>query len=186
MASTFSNAQKAKQALPDSTQIKNSVTGFYKWYVANWEKTAAFKLYKGKGKKDAPPYIIDWKAVERYFTYLRNNAPNLSEAFLKNERAIYQESEEAFKKYPEDELPSGFDYDHFTNSQEEPGYFMQELLKKGNKWVITMLPDNKAHVNVLYKEGDVFFCGDMVKEKSGWKISGVACESNSAETEQKN
>lgn len=96
MAVNLSIAQKKASTLPDSTQIKNTITGFYKWYNANWKKVLAFKLYKGKEKADVPPYIINWKEVERYFAFLRKNAPHLSEAFIENERKIYKGKRKRF------------------------------------------------------------------------------------------
>jgi hypothetical protein len=157
LAASFGQAQKAKKPLPDSAQIKNTITSFYKWYNTNWQKVKAFKLYKGKTKKDAPPYEINWIEVEKYFAYLHKNVPYLSEAFFEEERKRFKRIEKDFKDNPDEEMPSGFDYDHFTNSQEEPSYFMSELLKKDNNWLITFLSGGKAHLTVLYKEGDVFF-----------------------------
>lgn len=168
-------------AAQDSTQIKIAINDFYKWYNSNWEKVNAYKLYKGKHKKDEPPYVIDWKEVDRYIAYLRKNATVLSETFLAAERKRIKEIEKDFIENPDEEMPSGFDYDHFTNSQEEPGYFITELNKKGNKWTINYPSKNKAHLVILYSEGDVFFCSDLTREKRTWKIAGLNCESGSSE-----
>lgn len=176
--STLCYAQKKPAPVSESTQVRNTITSFYKWYNVNWKKITAFKLYKGKNGEEGPPYIIDWKEAEKYFAYLRKNVPYLSEAFIESERTIYKSSEKDFIKYPEDELPSGFDYDHFTNSQEEPKYFLDELLKKDKKWKIEIQPGGKAHVDVHYKEGDLFFCSDLIKEHKKWKIADLACETN--------
>jgi hypothetical protein len=170
------NAQLKRTVVSDSAQIRSTVINFYKWYLANWKKLAAFKLYGGKSGKDAPPYTINWKEVEKYFAYIRTNVPYLSEAFIENERAIYKESEQEFKKNPEDEIPAGFDYDHFTNSQEDPQYLWQELIKKSNKWKIVVSPDGTAVVQVDTKEFPQIFCGRMKKEKSRWKIASTLCE----------
>lgn len=165
-----------KKEASDSAQIKATVILFYKWYNLNWKKPAAFKLYKGKEKANSPPYVIDWAEAERYFAYLRKSVPYIGEGFIATEKKRLQESEEAFQKFPEDEVPAGFDYDPFTNSQEDTRIFLGELRKGSKKWRIVFPEKGRAHVSVLYPEGDSFFCSDLVKEKSGWKITNSSCE----------
>lgn len=165
-----------KKEAPDSAQIKATVIHFYKWYNLNRKKPAAFKLYKGKEKANSPPYVIDWAEAERYFAYLRKSVPYIGEGFIATEKRRLLESEEAFQKFPEDEVPAGFDYDPFTNSQEDTRIFLQELLKGSKKWRITFPEKGQAHVSVLYPAGDSFFCSDLVKEKSAWKIIKPSCE----------
>lgn len=68
IATTIScRSQQATINIPDSVQIKNTIIDFYKWYNANWNKLAAYKLYKSKNDKEGPPYIINWKEAASYF-----------------------------------------------------------------------------------------------------------------------
>ena len=187
----FLQAQKVKKALPDSTQIKNTLTGFYKWYDANWQKLTAFKLYKGKNQNDEPPYRINWKEVDRYFAYLRKNSSHLSEAFIEEERERFKRIEQDFQNHPEEEIPSGFDYDRFTNTQEEPSYFLQELLRKDNQWQ-TYVNGNTASLSIAqpsFKEQPLathhFFCVEMRKEKGKWKITRLDCDLTENSIEEK-
>ncbi len=176
LATNFCQAQKVKKAPPDYAQIKNTINAFYKWYNTNWKKTNSFKIYKSKQGTEGPPYVIDWKEAERYFNHLRKNVSYLSEAFIQNEKQGFKNSEEDFKKYPEDELPSGFDYDHFTNTQEEPAYFLQELMKKDNQWKFNAGTAGTIIVTIISNDGAVFFCGQMKKEKGVWKIADTQCD----------
>ena len=171
---------QAKKVLPGSAQVKNTVISFYKWYNQNWKKIDAFKLYKSKKGNDGPPYVIDWKAVEGYFSYLRKNVPYAGEDFIANERKHFKKAEKDFKSNPEEEIPMGFDYDRFTNSQEEPKWFVGELLKKDKHWTITMQGSATASVSITQKtdEGSshTFFCIDLVKEKGRWVLAKLGCE----------
>jgi len=91
--------------------------------------------------------MIDWKEADKYFNFMRKNA-SVGEAFVENEKAFLQRVEKNFKEDPEEEMPVGFDYDRFTNSQEEPKWFWDELIKKTNVWTIIVdkSDDTKAHV----------------------------------------
>ncbi len=175
LATIFSAGQQ--KSTGDLALAKGTIINFYKWYNVNWKKLAAFKLYKGKEKADHPPYVIDWEEASRYFDYLRKSVPYLAEGFIATEKKRLTECEKDFLKNPEDDVPAGFDYDSFTNSQEGTGVFLKDLLKKSNKWKITYPEKGQAHVSVMYPEGDLFCCADLVKEKGAWKITGLSCES---------
>lgn len=167
----------AQKKIPsDSAQARTTVTNFYKWYNTNWKKLSAFRLYKGKTKKDSPPYVIDWEEAGRYFSYLRKNVPYFAEGFITTEKKRLTKAEIYFQKAPEDDIPAGFDYDSFTNSQESPGVFLKELLNGSNRWKIIYPEKGQAHISVMYPEGDLFCCSDLVKEKGVWKITGLSCE----------
>jgi hypothetical protein len=179
---TASMAQEKKASKTDSTAVRKTVVAFYQWYNTNWKKVDAFQLYKSKKGNDGPPYVIDWRQVEKYFTFLRTKAPMLGKAFIEYERAFFKHAEQSFKDNPEEEMPVGFDYDRFTNSQEEPSLFWKELTKKSNRWVVTIddQDKNKAYVRVYpavkQSTEDQVLCGTMVKEKGVWKIGRLHCE----------
>ena len=172
------HAQQKPKATPDSVQVKSNILSFYKWYNKNWRRLAAFELYKSKKGKKGPPYIINWKEAEASFTYLRNQAPFLSKAFIESERQAFKNIDAEFVKYPEDEVPAGFDYDRFTHTQEDTKWFWQELNKKTNKWAIDFGGD-EANVVVTDREADkgqYIFCGKLLKEKGRWMIAKLSCD----------
>ena len=176
----FSYAQPGKGVNSDSALIKNSILTFYNWYNKNYAKLQTFTLYTGTKTKDSPPYKINWKEAERYFTYLRTSVPNMGEEFIKNQRIFFKQCDSAFKVDVEDELPYVFDYDWYTNSQEGPEYLVGEL-KKSKQWMTT-INGNDATVDVLgfYMDGGnkvetVVMCFGMKKEKGKWKIARIGC-----------
>jgi len=177
-----SNAQSLTQ---DSIQIRNTVMNFYNWYVKNSQRLMTFKLYYSIKKKDEPPYRINWKEAERYLAYIRSSVPGLGEAFIKNQRRFLKEIDSVFKVDTEDEIPYGFDYDWYTNSQEEPEYLVDKL-KKSKLWAIMYPSDSTVDV-VIYGPGNVehgdeiIHCISMAKEKNKWKIASIArCNSELA------
>src|SRR3982750_2097846 len=93
----ISSAQTGKTVNNDSLQIKNSIFTFYNWYNKNYTKLQAFNLYSSIKTKDAPPYKINWKEVDRYQSFLRTSVPNISEEFIKNQRIFLQQCDSAFK-----------------------------------------------------------------------------------------
>ncbi len=181
-------SQKATKA--DSMQIRTTITAFYTWYNKNWQKMSNFRLYTGTRSIDNPPYKINWKEAEKYFGYIRTSVPQLGEAFISNERIFLKECDSAFKADPSEEMPYGFDYDRFTNSQEDPQWLLDEL-KKSRLWEITSV-NNTANVDVLgsfLEQGKevetVVMCFEMKKEKARlndkvgqgkWKIAKIGCK----------
>ena len=162
----------------DSTQIRSTINSFYNWYNKNWQKVAAFKLYT-KRTQD-PPYMINWKEVERYLLWLRKNAPQLGEEFAKRERLFFRQCDSAFKTQVQDEVPYGFDGDRFTNSQELPQTLIDEL-KKAKQWVVN-IDNDEATVEVLGSYTDkgkeietLTICFVMKKERAKWTIAQIGC-----------
>src|SRR5688572_27122267 len=100
----FSFSALGQTTKSDSIAIRKSVIGFYKWYNASWKKVESFSLYKSNNDKGGPPYRIDWMEAEKYFSYMRKNAP-VGEAFIENERSFLQRVDQDFKDDPEEEMP---------------------------------------------------------------------------------
>ena len=180
LAALLSAGQTEKTSIADSVQIRNTIITFYNWYNKNYTKFQAFTLYTSVKTKEGPPYKINWKEAERYFIFLRTAVPGLSEAFIKNQRIFFKQCDSAFKVNTEDEIPYGFDYDWYTNSQEEPQWLVDEL-KKSKQWV-TSVKGNDANVDVLgyyidqgNKVETVVMCFSMKKEKGKWKIAKIGC-----------
>ncbi len=165
---------KAQTLNAEQRLVKQVVVDFYKWYAINDAKLYKFKLYKGKIEKDTPPYIVDWKVAEKYFTYIRKNVPWLGEAFIDNERKFLKQCQQSFNKYPEDEMPIGFDYDRFTDTQEDAKYTLSgTVLNKKMLWQINIKNNTtKAEVFISEKQKtDEISKIEVVKEKDFWKIS---------------
>ena len=164
------SASQAQTLSAEQQAVKKVVVDFYKWYAANDAKLYNFKLYKGKVVKDAPPYIIDWKVAEKYFNYVRKNVTWLGQAFIINERKFLKQCQQNFNKYPEEEMPMGFDYDRFTDTQEDAKYTLDEyILNKKMTWQIN-IKNAVAIVFINVKNKDRSKV-ELVKENGTWKIS---------------
>src|SRR5215510_989478 len=109
LSSAISNAQLNKE----QQSIKRIFFDFLKFYQKNEKKFNSFKLYKGVGKENNPPYKIQWKEVDRYFAWLRTTVPYVGEAYINSERNDFKYSDSCFKVYPDEEIPMGFDYDRW-------------------------------------------------------------------------
>ena len=146
--STISNAQLTKE----QQSIKKIFFDFLKFYQKNEKKFNSFQLYKGVGKENNPPYKIQWKEVERYFTWLRTNVSYVGEEYIKNERLHFKYSDSCFKVDPEEEIPMGFDYDRWAGGQEDITYTMKWYTDPNNKFQV-IIKGNKA---VLRIGGDLW------------------------------
>jgi len=164
----------------DSSVIRKTILDFYTWYSNNYEKFMQFDLYSGIKKADAPPYKINWEEVKKYQDYIRGNVPQLGEEFLNNQAILFKKCDSAFKVNVEEEVPFYFDFDWYTNSQEDPGYLLEEI-KKSTNWLISVEND-RATVDI--KGEDVTGAQPAVtiiflevkKEHNGWKITRIANE----------
>lgn len=129
-------AQQTSRA-EDSTQIRNTVMSFYTWYNDNYQKLMNYQLYEGIKTNNQPPYRINWPQAEQYFQFILSTVPQLGEDYINKLRQHFINADSAFKKDVDSEIPFGFDYDWFTNSQEEPSYLLDEL-KKSGEWIISI------------------------------------------------
>ncbi len=166
------------QASPaeDSASIRKVITDFYDWYVGNESRLHTYPLYTSVNKNDAPPYQINWTAVEQYHKLLHDSVPQLGQAFLDNQKIFFKQCDSAFKADPTGEVPYGFDFDWFTNSQEESKYLLDEI-KKPLNWNITRNGD-EAIVDIKgefedkgVKKTNTVQVIWMKKENGQWKIA---------------
>lgn len=161
----------------DSAAIRGVILDFYTWYTANDEKLMNYKLYSGIKKADQPPYKINWDEVDRYQAFIRDSVPQLGQAFLADQKKMFQQCDSAFKVDVNDDIPYGFDYDWFTNSQEDPSYLL-EGLKTSGKWVIQAKED-QASVEIANPENKNYVSGALLlyvglrKENGQWKIAKI-------------
>jgi hypothetical protein len=174
--------QKTTEVAPDpakdSTEIRTVILDFYNWYNKNFAKFQDYNLYSGIKKKDMPPYKINWDQVTKYQDFIRASAPQLGEEFLSNQKKFFQQCDSAFKVDTQDELPYGFDYDWYTNSQEDPSYLLDGI-NKSPKWMINVkgeeasveigAPDHKD-----YLAGSLLLYVGMKKENGKWTIAKIA------------
>lgn len=162
----------------DSATIRKTITDFYDWYKVNWSKFPTTGLYKGEKKSDMPPYKIDWTAVEKYHQFIRESVPQLGNTFIEEQRKFFLQCDAEFKKDTEGEIPYGFDYDWYTNSQEEPQYLIDEM-NKAHNWKTSISGDD-ATVEVIgwrevsgTKTEETIIQFNMKKETGIWTIARI-------------
>jgi hypothetical protein len=159
----------------EQAAIKKVFFGFLGFYKKNEAKFNSFKLYKGTGKENNPPYKIQWKEVEKYFAYLRSSVPYVGEAYISAERLHFKQSDSSFKEYPEEELPAGFDYDRWAGGQESIEYTYKWYTSSKNKYRV-IITGNTAVLKIGSGEGsgqkDIFWSiVPFVKENGKWKMA---------------
>jgi Protein of unknown function (DUF3828) len=172
------NEEIAANPAEDSAAIRKVITDFYNWYNTSYNRLFEYKLYSGIKKTDAPPYKINWVEVETYQKFMRSDAPQLGEEFFTRQKQFLQECDSAFKVNTEDEIPYGFDYDWYTNSQDDAQYLVDEVNKK-RPWPISFSGDY-ATVDVIgayddngkQKESSILTL-KLKKENGQWKIARI-------------
>lgn len=165
----------------DSTAIRKVIVDFYNWYNKNYTKLQQYHLYEGIKKTDQPPYRINWKEVEKYQLLLQTDARGLGQEFLQRQYRFLQSCDSAFKKNTEDEIPYGFDYDWYTNSQEETEYLVGQV-NKSKPWPVKWAGDY-ATVDIMGdydnngKQQEASFVTILMKkENNEWKIARIGNE----------
>ncbi|MEO5948390.1 MAG: hypothetical protein ABIP79_16350 [Chitinophagaceae bacterium] len=171
------NIESSKIATNDTAEIRSVILDFYNWYNKNYEKFQDYNLYNGLKKADAPPYKINWDEVKKYQDFIRSSVPQLGEEFLTDQMTFFKKCDSAFKIDVKDEIPYGFDYDWYTNSQEDPQYLLEEINKKENKWEISV-NGNVSTVKVHDEQNREY---DLIvirlkKESDKWKIIKIGNE----------
>ena len=166
----------------DSASIRKTVTDFYEWYDASYAKFFRYDLYSGLKKKDEPPYTINWEEVERYQQFIADSVPQLGGQFLQNQKRFLQQCDSAFKVDVADDIPYGFDYDWYTNSQEGTEYLLNAIRNAKTNWTIIVKGDT-ADVKVVASqefegitETYTAISLSMKKENGKWTISGIGNE----------
>lgn len=161
----------------DSANIRNVILDFYTWYTGNYDMMMGYQLYKGINKMDQPPYKINWDEVKRYQAFIKDSVPQLGQDFLDNQMKMFRQCDSAFKVDMADEIPYGFDYDWYTNSQEEPSYLLTGIRSSG-KWIISIKGD-EASVEIGAPEDKNYVSGSLLlfvglkKENGQWKIAKI-------------
>jgi hypothetical protein len=171
--SVVSNAQLT----PEQDNIKKIFFNFLKFYQKNEAKFNSFRLYKGTGKENGPPYKVQWKEAEKYFSYLRTSVPYVGEAYIKAERTHFKYADSCFKTDPEDEIAAGFDYDRWAGGQESINYTIKWYTAAKNKYEV-IISGNKAELRIgseLWEGADetdrAWSFVPFVKENGKWKMA---------------
>jgi hypothetical protein len=155
-----SEAQPGKE----EALIKKNFVRFLQFYQKNQKQFNAFQLYSGKGKENAPPYKVQWKEAEKYFTWLRDNVPYVGEAYIKAERAHFKYADSCFKADPTEEIAAGFDFDRWAGGQEDIAYTYKWYTDKNNHYIVTI------HGNTaILKIGSALRADDEEKDRS-WSV----------------
>ena len=157
--------------------IKKIFFDFLGFYKKNEVKFNSFKLYKGTGKENNPPYHIQWREAEKYFAWLRKEVPYVGEAYINAEREHFKYADSAFKEFPQEEIPVGFDYDRWAGGQESIEYTYTWYTSAKNKYIVT-ITGNKAVLKIGAELWDGAPEKDrnwsivpFVKEKGKWKMA---------------
>ncbi|MBP6430849.1 MAG: hypothetical protein KA319_03700 [Ferruginibacter sp.] len=156
----------------EQKSIKKVFTDFQSFYLKNEKKFNAFKLYKGQGKENTPPFHIQWKEVDKYFTYLRKNVPYVGEAYIKNEQTHFLYSDSCFKANPNDEIAVGFDYDRWAGGQESIEYMIKWYVNPKNKYKV-IIKGGKAILKITSLINKEFTSSEVpfTKEKGKWVMA---------------
>lgn len=161
----------------EQKKIKQVFFDFLKFYQKNEAKFNSFRLYKGTGKENNPPFKMQWKEVDRYFAYLRSSVPFVGDAYIKAEKKHFLFSDSCFKADPEDEMATGFDYDRWAGGQESIEYTMKWYTSAKNKYEV-IITGNKAVLKIgaeLWEGADTkdrnWSSVPFVKEKGKWKMA---------------
>lgn len=161
----------------EQTAIKKVFFDFLRFYKKNEAKFNSFKLYKGTGKENDPPYHIQWKEAEKYFAWLRKEVSYVGEAYINAERGHFKYADSAFKEFPQEEIPIGFDYDRWAGGQESIEYTYTWYTAATNKYIVT-ITGNKAVLKIGAELWDGAAEKDrnwsivpFTKEKGKWKMA---------------
>lgn len=157
----------------EQTAIRKVFFDFLAFYKKNEAKFNSFKLYKGTGKNNNPPYKLQWAEAEKYFAYLRSSVPYVGEAYIKAERNHFKDSEKGFKEYPEEELPAGFDYDRWAGGQESIEYTYKWYTSPKNKYKV-IITGNTAKLKIGSGSDPKNISWSIVpftKENGVWKMA---------------
>jgi hypothetical protein len=161
----------------EQKKIQQTFFNFLKFYQKNEVKFNSFRLYKGTGKENNPPFKMQWKEVDKYFAYLRSSVPYVGEAYIKAEKNHFLFNDSCFKADTEDELPAGFDYDRWAGGQEDIQYTIKWYTSAKNIYKI-IITGNKAVLRIgaelwegLSEENRSWSFVPFVKEKGKWKMA---------------
>lgn len=161
----------------DSADIRAVIIDFYTWYASNYKKLMSFDLYRSLKKNNAAPYELNQSEVKKYRDFVRDSITQLGAEFDKNLAIIFAKADSAFKANKKDDVPAYFDYDWYTNGQENASWFLNGL-KTSSKWIINVKGDEASvevgtPENKDYVSGMLLLYAGMKKENGQWTIAKI-------------
>lgn len=132
----FIMGESFSQMNTEQKLIKQIFFDFLKLYQKNEAKFNSFRLYKGTGKENNPPYKIQWKEVDRYFAYLKASVPYVGQQYILSEKNHFKYADSSFKADPEEEIAAGFDYDRWAGGQDDVKYLVKWHTSPQNKFEV--------------------------------------------------
>jgi len=161
----------------EQVAVRKVFFDFLGFYKKNEVKFNSFRLYKGTGKENGPPYKVHWKEAEKYFKYLSSSVPYVGEAYIKAEREHFKYADSCFKANPEDEIAAGFDFDRWAGGQESIKYTYKWYTSSKNKFRVT-ITGNTAVLKIgaelwngATEKDRTWSMVPFIKEKSKWKMA---------------
>lgn len=184
------NTPEEKQA------VKQGAINFFKWHERVWENESMITMPKyqkvlydsvlitgvGKRKKDEGcPCRVNWPALERFFSWVRKEAPVISESYLKYYRSQMKAMEPRLKAAGKDDEEIGeefFEAFHFIpGNGGAPDYSKSGLFTNAAVWNIRVISAVSAEVKVSFKMPKNWggaiqsYKIQMVKENNVWKLA---------------
>jgi hypothetical protein len=174
---TVPTVETSADPAADSAAIRAVIIDFYTWYTANYKKLMGYNLYSSVKKNNGAPYKMNWEEVKRYQDFIRDSIPQLGDAYLVYQKGMFDKADSAFKVDLDGDVPAYFDYDWFTNSQEDPSYLL-EGIKASQKWMLNVKGDEAtveigAPENKNYVSGSLLLFVGLKKENGQWTIAKI-------------
>lgn len=173
----FASLSLSAQLTTEQQQIKQTFFSFLNFYKQHEKTFSSFRLYRGTGTENGPPYHIQWKEAERYFAYLRKNVPFVGEAYIKAERSYFTYYDSCYKADPQEEMPVGFDFDRWAGGQESIQYTIQWYTSSKNTYTVTINGDDAvlrigSHSDPADPASEMYWAAvPFKKEKGKWKMA---------------
>jgi len=161
----------------DKEQV-DLVKNFMKWYIKNLDALYKFNTIEGgsyvEENKEPQNYFVNFSEVDKYITELKKSC-FLTDNFLKNEKQIFVDGDEYFKKNPEnDGPPYGFDYDRFFFTQESLEDVFPNI--EESKYLITQKDDFTSEVTFYLPISGVNYKYSLKKINAKWFIDKIDSE----------
>ena len=162
----------------DNKEQVDLVKNFMKWYIKNLDRLYKFNTIEGgasvQENEEPQNYFVNFSEVDKYITELKKSG-FLTDNFLKNEKQIFVEGDEYFKKNPEnDGPPYGFDYDRFFFTQESLEDVFPNI--EESKYSVTQKDDFTSEVRFYLPISGVNYKYTLKKINAKWFIEKIDSE----------
>lgn len=171
------NKETENNSIDNKEQV-DLVKNFMKWYIKNLDTIYKFNTIKGgmngEENEEADNYYVSFSEVEKYIRELKKSG-FLTDNFLKNEKQVFVEGDEFFKKNPEnDGPPYGFDYDRFFYTQET---FEEDLPNIDKvKYIVNQKNEFNSEVRFYLPICGINYKYSLKKINAKWLIEKIESE----------